>query len=117
MVTSRMRQRLTDVQLIERDIFHPTPEWAGRFDIIRIANLLNLAYFPDSLLRIGVRNAITWLRKGGYLMVGRTDSEGTNHATLFRRDGTSLAAVERLGEGSEIAALLLSGTAAPSDDQ
>lgn len=106
LVSRHLRSR-PDVRLVEKDIFAASPDWVGHFDVVRIANLLNRSYFSESALRLGIRNAGSWVRPGGLLAVARTESDGRNHATIFRHTGTGLGPIYRLGAGSEVEALAM----------
>lgn len=95
-----------NIALLEKDIFAPHPPWSGAFDVVRVANLLNKAYFDDGQLQLGLANVASWLKDGGLLVIVRTGSDGANNATIFRREGPKLACVSRLGAGSEVEALV-----------
>ena len=108
LVNHRLQSRL-DVKFVEHDIFSPAPDWIGQFQLVRVANLLNCAYFPEAALRVGLCNAGSWVQLGGVLAVTRTESDGKNNATLFRQEGDGLRVIHRLGTGSEVEALVTSG--------
>ena len=74
-----------------------------RYDMIRVANVLNNQYFP----RHTIQNVISQLAKklalGGHLCIVRTDEKGKNHGTIFELDESRrLTPVHRLGAGSEV---------------
>lgn len=95
-------ERTPGVEVVEEDLLRPRV--AGAFDLIRAANVLNRGYFGDVQLRACVAALLGRLRLGGLLFVVRTAGR-TNHGTLWRWTATGLAVVERIGNGSEIAAL------------
>lgn len=105
LVTRRLQAR-SDVKFVEHDIFSPAPDWNGRFHLVRVANLLNRAYFPEPVLRVGLRNVGDWVQEGGLLVVTRTGADGQNDASLFRREAAGLRIIRRLGAGSEVEALV-----------
>lgn len=107
-LVSQHRRSRSDVHLLEHDIYNPAPDWIGCFHVVRVANLLNRSYFPEPILRVGLRNAGNWVQLGGLLMVARTETDGHNHATLFRRETTGLRAIHRLDSGSELETLVTS---------
>lgn len=84
------------------------PAWAGAFDLVRAANVINRDYFDEPTLTRMLANVITYLRPLGVLVLCRThDDTRTNHATLFRRDAAgAMAVVGRIGQGSEVEALV-----------
>jgi len=103
-----------NIQLVENDIFVPTPRFVGRFDFIRAANILNLNYFPATRIRDAVANIRTYCRPGALMLIAR--SKGSHHdGTLFELgpDGT-FAVRARAGRGSEIEALVLEQGRKPS---
>ncbi|WP_126975666.1 ATP-binding protein [Frigidibacter oleivorans] len=109
-LASRRVADCPDIELIEDDILQPRGAFAGRFDLIRAANILNRNYFPEAQLRGAVRNLAGYLRgPGSLLLVTRTDeATARNDATLFRRtDAGRLAEVRGFGKGSEIRELVL----------
>ncbi len=95
-----------NVSVIAHDIFIPRPEWQGRFGVIRVANLLNRSYFDEPTLRAGIANVRDWLGNNGVLVVARTGSDGINHGTAFTKHGRALHVMKRIGDGSEIEALV-----------
>ena len=105
LVSQCLRSR-PDVRVVEHDIFSPAPDWNGRFHVVRVANLLNRTYFSEPMLRVGLRNASDWVQQGGLLAVARSDTNGQNHATLFRRETSGLRVIHRLCSGSEVETLV-----------
>ena len=103
---SRRLQARSDVRVVEHDIFSPAPDWNGRFDVVRVANLLNRSYFSEPQLRAGLRHVGGWVQPGGLLVVARSEASGRNNATLFRREAAGLRVIHRLGSGSEVEALV-----------
>lgn len=95
----------------EDDILAPNPaRLRGRFDAIRVSNLLNHGYFNETQLRRAVGNLRDRLvGAGSFLIVNRTLANGTNHGTLFRLScANKFEVVAELGEGSEIGDIVLS---------
>ena len=97
------------IELREADIFAPpSDDMRHRFDVIRVANLLNLAYFEEPK----ILQAITCLKaycrpEVGLVAVGRTLEDGSNDATIFvLRDG-KFSPLRRVGRGSEIEHLVV----------
>jgi len=92
-----------NLQMIEGDLLAKTNlAMQRRFNVIRAANVLNLAYFPENVLSSMIANLKARLVGGGLLIVCRTDLDGTNSGTLFRLKDSRFAAVSRIGEGSEV---------------
>jgi len=99
------------VRLVEDDIGSDRQDYVGQFHVVRAANLFNLNHFPPQWLTRAAHNLVRRLRPSGLLIVCRTHRDGTNHATLFKRRGSRLRVIMRLGDGSEMEPVLLSASA------
>jgi hypothetical protein len=99
--------RRPEIELVRDDVTVPG-SFAERFDVIRVANLVQPAYFSRQALAEIVVNLRDRLRDGGFLAICRTTEEGVNRATIFRRRGNQLSAETSLNGGSEVAELVLS---------
>jgi hypothetical protein len=119
-LVSRTLRSCAQVQLVEDDILNDH-RYAGRFHVVRAANILSRVYFDDAVLAGMLRNLRSRLAPGGLLIVCRTMDDGVSHASLFSlRAAGRLGVVARLNEGSEIENLALglprtADTAAYSD--
>ena len=88
-------------------MFDHTP---GECDVIRTMNIFNKAYFSDQQLAAGVRAIHDSLKPGGLWIVGRTLEEVfANHATFLRRRNGGWEVLGRIGEGSEMEHLAMTG--------
>ena len=105
LVSHRLLSR-PEILLVEHDLFSPAADWVGRFHVVRVANVLNRGYFAEPVLRAGLRNTGDWVRPGGLLAVARTESDGRNHASIFRRENNRFTIINRIGAGSEVEALV-----------
>ncbi|MGH9048089.1 MAG: ATP/GTP-binding protein [Acidimicrobiales bacterium] len=108
LVTPRLRP-CQNISVQNDDITRFNLEFAGRFDFIRAANILNKGYFTDDQLKSSVALLGRYLvDRDGHLLVVRTHQDGTNHGTLFAIAGRGqCVALQRFGEGSEIEDLVL----------
>ncbi|MBI1353187.1 MAG: hypothetical protein GC160_02490 [Acidobacteria bacterium] len=105
LATPRLEGR-PGVEIVEQDVFAERADWKGAFDLVRAANLLNLAYFEPERIRGALAVLASYLAPGGLLAVCRTSIEtGLNHGTLFRSEGGKLVPAARLGDGSEVESL------------
>jgi hypothetical protein len=85
-------------------------KYAGAFDVVRAANVLNLGYFQDCEIVNMASSLRSRLRTNGLLVVCRTHPDGVNHGTVFRLNPSSGLQVEsRIGNGSEVERLVLEG--------
>ena len=81
----------------EWNVFVP---WNGEnVEVIRIANLLNPAYFTIEQLRAAINNCYRTLLDGGLFMI--VDNRRTENATLLRKCGDRLTVIDRVGGGSD----------------
>lgn len=76
--------------LREIDVFQPI---SGRYDLILSFHLLNLDYFPEDVISIGMENLAASLSDDGLLIMGNSES-----VVAFQKQGASL--VPRLREGN-----------------
>ena len=91
------------------------PVWVDAFDVVRAANIMNRAYFPDPQLRVMAANLLQRLRPAGLLIVSRTrESDDKNEATIFSREPHEVKVIARLNGGSEIEPLITGATSYPS---
>jgi hypothetical protein len=98
------------IELIENDIFVPTPSFFGRFDLIRAANILNSRYFPVDQLAVAVSNIRSYCRgPGALVLVLRSEGERHNGSLFELRSDGRFRLNGRVGSGSEIEALILGG--------
>lgn len=109
MLVSPKASQTPGIEFQEGDVFAPDERLNGRFDVVRAANILNLAFYPETQLELGVRNLRRMLRgAGAFLIVNRTHADGVNNGTLFRLgDDGRFSALVRFGKGSEIEHVVL----------
>lgn len=100
--------RLVGISVKEEDLLSPV---GGQWDVVRAANVLNRVYFPDSTLRMMLRNLAASVSDGGLLAICRTDQDVGNKATIFRVADGGLTTVGELNGGSEVAGLALPSSA------
>jgi hypothetical protein len=99
-----------DVEILQDDIFEHNPALAGRFDLVRAANILTRYYFGEEQLRRGIAHLRSYLAgPGALLLVARTyHGRQDSHGTLFElMPDRRLRAVRRFGQGSELESLMV----------
>jgi hypothetical protein len=99
-------ERRPEIDLVQDDVT-AAGGFANRFDAIRVANLVQPAYFDQRTLTEILKNLLDRLRDGGLLAICRTTESGVNKATIFRRRGAHFASEALLNGGSEVAELVL----------
>ncbi len=93
-----------NVRVIEEDLAAPV---AGKWDVVRAANILNHVYFSESQLEAMVANVASQVRVSGLLAICRTVPQSGNHGSVFKRINDGFEEVGRIGGGSEVAAMVL----------
>ena len=97
-----------NIELVENDIFVPTPSFFGRFDLIRAANILNNGYFPADQLAVAISNVRSYCRgPGALVLVLRTDGAKHNGSLFELGTDGKFGLKGRVGSGSEIEPLIL----------
>lgn len=98
------------IKIVEDDICEHNRAFAGRFDLVRVANILNRDYFDEPTLRRALFHLGSYLAgPGAWLLILRTHGRAEHHGTLFRvGDDGGLDPVNRVGRGSEIEELAIS---------
>lgn len=105
LVSPELRRR-PEIELVRDDVT-VAGSFAESFDAIRVANLVQPAYFGQRTLGEIVVNLRDRLRDGGILAICRTTEDGVNKATIFRRRGDHFSSEASLNGGSEVAELVL----------
>jgi hypothetical protein len=110
LLISRRFEHRDEITFCQDDVMGDVAgEFVRRFQVVRVANLLNRAYFSEELIRKAVSNLRRRLAgDGSFLIVNRTHADGRNHGTIFRlsREG-SFEVRSRIGMGSEIEPIVL----------
>ena len=99
LLTKRLRNG--NFAIVEDDLLNGDG-FSEDFDVIRAANILNISYFSESILRRMISNLKRRLSNRGLLIVCRTRADRSNHGTVFRLHGESFTALGRIGDGSEV---------------
>lgn len=105
LVSPALRRR-PEIELVRDDVT-VAGSFTESFDAIRVANLVQPAYFDQQTLEAVLANLRDRLRDGGLLAICRTTEEDVNKATIFRRRGDHLSPEASLNGGSEVAELAL----------
>jgi SAM-dependent methyltransferase len=82
------------------------PQLPGMFDLVRVANFMNLGYWATRQLEDLRAAIVPRVSDGGLLFVLRTHGDGTNHGSFFEKRGSRMIELERFGSGSEVAAII-----------
>jgi hypothetical protein len=104
LVSPMLRNR---IEVVEDDIL-VNRAYRECFDVVRAANILNRGYFDEGTLIAMLLNLRNRLRKGGLLVVCRTNDRNVNNGSILvlGEDGR-LGRLARLNEGSEVEDLAL----------
>jgi hypothetical protein len=78
--------------------------------VVRTMNILNRAYFDEGRLKEGIEAAHQSLVEGGLWVVGRTmEDDFSNHVSILEKQGAGWKLLQRIGKGSEVEGLALTG--------
>jgi hypothetical protein len=99
-------QRRPEIELVVDDVTVPG-RFVGRFDAVRVANLLQPSYFDGLTIKRIIANLRDRLHEDGLLVVCRTDADGVNRATIFRRRAGGFTPEASLNGGAEVEDLVL----------
>jgi hypothetical protein len=81
------------------------------FDIIRVMNLLNHCYFPETQLRMALGNIIQSLNDGGLFITGSNIERGTTvNGGIYKKKGNHMERLKTSGAGSQVDALVITRT-------
>lgn len=97
---SLVSKRAENVSFIDDDLTKPSS--LSGFHVVRAANILNLGYFPENVLRVMIGNLKARLVDGGLLIVCRTKADKRNHGTIYQLSGSTFSVLRSIGEGSEV---------------
>ena len=70
-------------------------------------NVLNLSYFSEEKIVVGIKNIFNLLKEEGYLLIGRTNDRGLNNASLYIKKKNKFIILKKVNEGCEINHLIL----------
>lgn len=106
MVHPTLKARMAVDRRVTMQTFSVLTPWQHESaDIIKVANLLNKGYFPESDLLIAMRNLGAALNCGGMLVV--TDNREVERVSILSRNSAGkLTLIEEINGGTEFAKLL-----------
>ncbi|MCF6366602.1 MAG: hypothetical protein L3J35_10415 [Bacteroidales bacterium] len=102
----KVLQKIADntIKFIEYDIFKT--EIIKNFTFVRVMNILNFGYFSEKKIISGILNIKKSIKEKGILLVGRTNADGINNASFFRKENGKLVKIKDINNGSEIKSLI-----------
>jgi chemotaxis methyl-accepting protein methylase len=95
-------QKCIDLGQLEAKSYNIFERDSKRYGFIRCMNLLNRSYFSDTQIKVGILNLFESLDDKGYLQIGRTDDQGVNRASVYRKEQRRLTLVLQFNGGAEI---------------
>jgi len=78
-----------------------------QYNFVRMMNLLNVDLFDNDHIKVALGNVFSSLIDGGILLAGRTNLQGINHATFFRKNSNKFVKVKAINRGSELEPIIL----------
>ena len=70
-------------KFFEQDIFKIEKKYFNKFDVVRITNLLNYAYFTKNKLKLAIINIKKISKENSIILVNRTTSKKNNIGSFF----------------------------------
>ena len=97
-----------EIELREDDLLQRNPDFVGRFDFIRAANVLNREYFDEPTLKRAIEGLTAYLSgPGALILFVRTNDRTGHHGGFYElADDGRLRLVRQVGRGSELAPLI-----------
>ena len=92
----------------EKDVFSLHAEWIGRFDVVRVANVLNPGRFSLLAMNKAVAILSDCIKDGGFLVMSRNPSDclnGHEDASIWEKKDGKLALISECGVGFELSSL------------
>ncbi|MBX3280509.1 MAG: hypothetical protein KF868_21125 [Acidobacteria bacterium] len=102
-------QRDSSITVHAGNCFYREPAFEGRFDVVRVSNLLNLSYFPKPEIRTAIGHLHNYLVEDGLLVISRNDQREETEVecgSLWEKSGERFRHLEDFGGGSEIKSLV-----------
>ncbi len=107
-LVSRELLKEKNIKIMKDDFFEPKTNLYKKFDVVRAANILNLAYFKKDDLNIAINELKKRVMITGILIVVRTNINGVNNGSLFQKiSDTQWELLEDINDGSEVKNLVL----------
>jgi hypothetical protein len=92
----------------EEDIFNIDKKYYNKFDVIRVSNLLNYAYFSEDKLKIAILNLKKISKEKSIILINRTADNKKNLASFFIKKKGKFHLLEDIDGGPEIKKIILS---------
>lgn len=92
----------------EEDIFNIDKKFYNKFDVIRVSNLLNYAYFTEDKLKIAIFNLKKISKDKSIILINRTTENKKNLASFFIKRKGKFHLLEDINGGPEIKKIVLS---------
>ena len=94
-----------EIEYFDLDIFNSFLK--QKYSFIRCMNVLNLSYFSEDKILLGIKNIFKLLREEGYLIIGRTNDKGINNVSLYIKKKNKLKVLRKVNKGCDINHLIL----------
>ena len=94
-----------EIEYFDLDIFNSFLK--QKYSFIRCMNVLNLSYFSEDKILLGIKNIFKLLREEGYLIIGRTNDKGINNVSLYIKKKNKFKVLRKVNKGCDINHLIL----------
>ncbi|MCX6880606.1 MAG: hypothetical protein NTW21_43390 [Verrucomicrobia bacterium] len=95
-----LTRRDSRITVMTYDVLHPWPGPA--VNLVKVANLLNPEYFPESLIRVALANINAALEENGMLVVSDNRESDLECVSAFRKRGSGFAVVSVTNGGCRV---------------
>ena len=100
--------KIDKCKFFEQDVFNVNKKYFNSFDVVRVSNLLNNAYFSKMKLKIAVLNINKISKENCIVLINRTTKKKVDTASFFIKKNGKFKLLEDINGGSEIKDLMLS---------
>ena len=94
-----------EIEYFDLDIFNSFLK--QEYSFVRCMNVLNLSYFSEDKILVGIRNIFKLLRDEGHLIIGRTNDKGINNVSLYIKKKNKFKVLKKVNKGCDINHLIL----------
>jgi hypothetical protein len=100
-------KKIDKCKFFEQNIFNIEKRYHNLFDVVRVSNLLNYAYFSEDKLRIAISNIKKISKEKSIILINRTTRNNKDLASFFIKKKDKFYLLEDINGGPEIKKLML----------
>jgi len=100
-------EKISKIKFVEQDIFRISKDFYNFFDVVRVSNLLNYAYFSERKLKIAINNIRKITKENSIILINRTTRNNKHLASFFIKTKGKFYLLEDINGGPEIKKIML----------